>query len=454
MASGMSLLLPIYNLLLHTAGAGALGLLGRDMRRDAAFYDGRWGKLPMDRKPGGSPRIWLHAASVGETGGAVPIIRLLRDRLPGAAIFLTVGTLHGYRFARERIADTAFVLPAPLDFPNAVAGALRFMDPDVYAPVESEFWPNLFHALRRREIPTLLLNGRLSDRSTKRYALLGPLFRPIFKQFTHLAMHSAEDRKNALRLGADPGRTLVVGTSKYDGLAMRVNVVKASEWRELLDAGAASPVVVGGSLRGSECLELMRIFAAFRELHPGALGVFVPRHLERLPSMIEWLRKRALPFQLLSEIAAPGGKRTAPIVVVDRIGMLFELYALGDLVFCGGSIEPGIGGHNILEPAAWGKAVFYGPNIARVQRERACLDAAEAGFIVRDADDLLSAWTDWAGRLPELRARGDRARYAVARLAGAAERQVELIMEVLSEVLNEDSAPRGPARPRPDERNE
>jgi 3-deoxy-D-manno-octulosonic-acid transferase len=426
------MLFSIYNLFLNTVGIGVLLALRPKIMYDETFYNGRLGSFAPELVGGGSPRIWLHAASVGEVVGILPTISLLRDQLPQAALYLTVGTLYGFHFARKQVAGKACVLPFPLDFPWVLKKAFDSMKPDVYVAVESEFWPNLYHILRQRRITALLLNGHLSDRSTRRYSLWKPLFSPIFKQFRWLAMHSPEDRQNALALGADPKRVLVMGTAKYDGLSSRVNKQKAQEWRNVLDIPPSLPVVVGGSLRGSECVELLRVFHRLQVVEPKTVGIFVPRHLERLPSMIEWLKGQNIPFQLLSQITGSNGKRYAPIVLVDRIGILFELYALGNLVFCGGTLEP-IGGHNILEPAAWGKAVFYGPHVEKVYQERRFLESSGGSFLAEDAEDLLRQWTYWIQHLAELGERGESAREAIRRLEGVAARQVGLIIDALAE---------------------
>ncbi len=435
----MELAFGFYNLLLNSLGYGAFVLLRSRMKDDRRFWEGRAGKYEPEfssRDRTRTPRIWLHAASVGEAAGILPTVALLRDRLPDAGVYLTTGTVHGYRFAQKQAEGKATVLPFPMDFPHVLRRAFRTLRPDLYVATESEFWPNLFQELRSRRIPALLLNGHLSAKSTKRYKALGPLFLPIFRQFRRLAMHSPEDRQNALELGAAPERTIVLGTAKYDGLSMRVRPEAVESWRNLLGISSDSPVVVGGSLRGRECAELLGVFLELRSSNPNVTGIFAPRHLHRVSEMAEWLRRHDLPFQLLSDIEGNGRQRTAPVVLVDRIGILFDLYALGDLVFCGGSIEP-VGGHNILEPAAWGKAVFHGPHVEKVYQERRRLEAWKANFPVRDAADLLAQWRYWAGDPAGLKEHGERAREAVRSLEGVAARQVDLILKTLSETSSE-----------------
>lgn len=476
-----------YNLILNTLGCAAIPFVRSRSKGDPAFLRGRMGIYEPDRgtdphrpddpdragernraadpqqakKPnppdGRKPRIWFHAASVGEVTGAAPTVVAVRERLPEACLFLTVGTPQGFRFALSQLPSGVEVLPFPLDFPWSLGRAWRYIRPDLYVSFEGEFWPNLYRLLRENRVPAALLNGRLSDRSARRYGLFKSLFEPIFAQFERLAMHSEEDLRNVLTLGARADRAVVLGSSKYDGLAARVQPERVSYWRKVLNipgkfherfpegsperaAGAAPeiapepedvPVVVGGSLRRSECVRLLDIFQAVRDVEPRAVGIFVPRHLHRIPEMAQRLESLGAGFHLLSRLEAGTERRTFPIVLVDRIGILFELYGLGDLVFCGGTLEP-IGGHNILEPAAWEKPVFYGPHLQKVFYEHTILEEHGGSFPVESPEDLQRRWIHWIQRLPELRLHGSKAGEALRMLGGAAAKQTELIMNVLS----------------------
>lgn len=432
-----------YNLLLNSAGLGVIPFLWSKTREDPVFRKGRLGfysDYPVDSKDlrvepdasFGRPRIWFHAASVGEVTGAVPTLYALWDRLPGCAVFLTVGTPQGYRFARTQLPEWTKVLPFPLDFPWVLERAFSFIRPDLYVALESEFWPNVFCFLSKRAVPAILLNGRLSSRSARRYKLLGPLFNPVFEQFRSLAMLSEEDRQNVLSLGVKGERTLVLGSSKYDGLSLRAKTIDPSRWRKTLSLLPENPVVVGGSLRKDECSNLLEAFRAVVEKAPQAVGIFAPRHLERIESMVEWLKGRNMPFHLLSDLEVGREERRFSVVLVDRIGILFELYALGDLIFCGGTLEP-IGGHNIVEPAAWKKAVFYGPYLQKVFYEHTILQEFEGSFMAQDAQDLIRRWSYWIEHLPELEKYGRNAGEALKRLGGVAPKHVELIMSALLE---------------------
>jgi len=362
--------------------------------------------------------------------GAIPTIQETLTTYPKARLVLSVGTLMGYRSACSRVPPGVVVVPFPLDFPFALRRALEALRPSLFVSFESEFWPNLFKLLRERSIPAILLNGRLSARSLRRYRALRTIFGPVFRQFRWLAMNTESDRRHALAMGAPEDRTLVLGTSKYDGLFNRVNSDALTPWRHVMAIPSGAPVLVGGSLRRSECIGLLRIFRELASIEPGIIGIFVPRHLEQVPNMIRWLEGQAVPFHLLSRLERGEETRSASVVLVDRIGILFDLYGLGDLVFCGGTLEP-IGGHNILEPAAWGKAVFYGPNVQKVRDEHRALEERGAGILVQDEQDLLTRWKAWLSDLEGLKKKGEGGREAVRGLSGVAARQVRLVADVL-----------------------
>ncbi len=422
----------MYNLFLNSLGYGAVPYLWTKLRDDPGFFRGRLGFFDAGSPRQGKPRIWFHAASVGEVTGAIPTCHALKNELPGAAVCLTVGTPQGFRFARRQLPLDIQVLPFPLDFPWVLKRTFRVIKPDLYAAFESELWPNLFHLLKRKGVPAILLNGRISDRSAAAYRVLRPFFEPIFRQFQWLAMHAETDRVNAVSLGAPADRTLVLGSSKYDGLSSRVNSARVDYWREKLRISPHSPAVVGGSLRGMECIELLRVFRSLYALNSEAVGIFVPRHLHRIPAMVEWLQERGISYHLLSNLEKGSEERLSPIVLVDRIGILFDLYGLGSLVFCGGTLEP-VGGHNILEPAAWKKPVFYGPYLKKVEHEHRILQAFGGSFPVRDGEDLLDLWKYWIVHLPKLNIHGENAGRALESLSGAASRHIALIMNTLSE---------------------
>ena len=418
-----------YNLLLKSIEPKVIGLLSRSSLKDPQFKKGRLGCYDGLAVAGGKPRIWCHAVSVGEVAGALPTLRELGGRLPNAMIFMTTGTPQGLKSARAKLPSNVLAYPFPLDFSGCVSRAISVVQPDLFVNFETELWPNFFRELHNRKIPALLLNGRISSSSERFYRLIAPLFHPVFEQFTYMAMHSEEDRERILKLGAPPRKVFTLGSSKYDGLTSQARPERAEYWKTLLRIGN-NPVLVGGSLRGSETIELMRVFQRLKNSAPGLLGIFAPRHMKNIPGMSDWLQKENIPFDLLTEVENGSRPRMKPVVLVDRMGALFELYSVGSLIFCGGTFEP-VGGHNILEPAAWSKAVFYGPHLKKVLYEHRILRGFGASFIARDCEDLFLQWKKRLEDPCSLIKHGEAAFKSLSFFEGIVKKQVELILDSL-----------------------
>ncbi len=421
----------VYNFFLNTIESTVMDFLSRKSLMDLEFKRGRLGFYDGSAIGPGRPRIWCHAVSVGEVTGAIPTLAGLKTRLPNAAVSVSVGTPQGLKFARDQLPAGIPVFPFPVDFSNCVSRAISTIGPDLFINFETEFWPNFFHELNSRKIPALLLNGRILESSQRFYRLFSPLFRPVFDQFTYMAMHSWEDMERAVLLGAEPRKILTLGSSKYEALTRKACPDRADYWKKMLSIGNG-PVLIGGSLRGSESIELLRVFQRLSHFSTGLLAIFAPRHMKNIPKMSEWLARENIAYDLLTQIEGGSRARTAPVVLVDRIGALFDLYSAGDLIFCGGTFEP-VGGHNILEPAAWSKAVFYGPHLKKVLHEHRILRDFGGSFQALDPVDLFSQWKKWLGDMEGLRKSGEAAYRALNSFKGVVGRQVELILESLPE---------------------
>lgn len=378
------------------------------------------------------PRVWFHAASVGEVNGSLGVVRRLRSACPHADVFLSVGTPQGYRFARYHVPDGVRVFAAPLDVPWAVCRTISHLSPDLFVALESEFWPVLHWCLRKHHIPVVLLNGRVSEKSWRHYRRLSFFFGHVFRGIRWASVKGPEDKERLAALGVSTHRIVVMGSAKYDTLVDLADSAVVGAWRRCLEIPEGTPVLVGGSLRGAECLMLLEIFKRLKHDHPKLVGLFAPRHLDRVPQMIDWLEGHHVPYDVLSSfLSSTARPRRADCLVVDSIGHLFELYGLGDLVFCGGTLVP-VGGHNIVEPVAWAKTVFYGPYIDKVFEEHHVLSRHGVGIMIPDAETLYDRWRGLlaAGRLPEA---GDAAaRKALDELAGVADRQVAVLQRFLN----------------------
>jgi len=358
------------------------------------------------------PRILVHGVSVGEVKAAHSLVTLLEERHPGCEVVLSSSTPTGLEMARKLYPQNLAVrYPADLSF--VARRFLRALEPVLVILLELEVWPNFLRECSRRGTTVAVVNGRITEKSHGRYRLL----KHGLPEFGRISLFCAQTDEYAARfasLGIDPGRVCVTGNVKFDGL--RSGPVDAGEeLTRLVAPRAGTGVVVAGSTHEPEELYVAR---ALRRSLPGARLVLVPRHPPRCGDLVERLRAEGIAAQRLSELRAGATLDPRAPLIVDTIGELERVYALSDVVFVGGSLVPH-GGQNLLEPAAQGKPVLFGPHVHNFLPEAALLLAAGAARRVEDPAglerELVALFAD-----PEARARmGAAGVQAVAAQRGA-----------------------------------
>jgi 3-deoxy-D-manno-octulosonic-acid transferase len=382
-----------------------------------------FGWVPPPPVPRG--RFWVHAVSVGEVMAAVPLVQALRARWPAADVVVSTVTATGERVARARLGETAAMLTFPLDFRGAVRRTVRQVDPACFIALETELWPNLLRALREAKVPAVLANGRISDRSYRRYRWVRGLFRRVLRDIELFCMQSEEDARRIISLGAPPERVLVTGNLKMEAPSGDAGAEQL--WRRLLHLGQAPVVVAGSTHRGEETI----VLDAFQAVQPAADGVrlvLAPRHPERLDEVETLARSRGLPVVRRSRVSPGNG---APVVLLDTMGELASLYAVADVIFVGGSLVP-VGGHNVVEPALHAKAVLFGPHMSNFRDAAAMLLRADAAIQVGDGPALASALERLLGDAPARQALGQAAWRAVRAHQGACVRTIAALERVLA----------------------
>lgn len=378
-----------------------------------------------DTAPAAAPSVWIHSVSVGETLAAVPLVLALRRGHPEIPITVTTVTATGAHVAADRLASIATHRFFPLDLPGPVARAIEANRPRCFIAIETELWPNLLRALARRGVPVMIANGRVSDRSFRRYLRVRGLVRRMLSTVSVFAMRSAEDSRRIVALGADPDRVFVTGDLKTD--EPEPDSRAGARWRGLLDIAPNARVWIAGSThRGEEeaILDVHRLVCD--RLGPLVL-VVAPRHPERAPEVLRAARARGHSAIRRSEFPRP---RADAIVVLDTVGELAELYHLADVVFVGGSLVP-VGGHNVLEPALRRKPVLFGPHVSNVREGAHVLLEHGGGITVANPRELE---TQLVRLLSDDRLRhqiGETAREAVAARRGATVETVRLIERYL-----------------------
>ncbi|MBI5433318.1 MAG: 3-deoxy-D-manno-octulosonic acid transferase [Planctomycetes bacterium] len=338
--------------------------------------------LSLPRFDPARPRVLVHGVSVGEVKGAAPLVRALLEREPGLEVVISATTATGLEVARKTYPNLT-VVRYPLDLSLVTRRFLRALQPRAVVLMELEVWPNFLRSCNRAGAPVAVVNGRITPRSFERYRL----FRHTLPQFDRISIFCVQGEDYAERfraLGAAPERVIVTGNMKADGLKIGAVTPKA-ELVRLLSAPPGKPVIVAGSThRPEEKLVASAWLAGGRD----ARLVLVPRHPDRAAEVLGDLATLGLTGQLLTKLRA-GTETADPSLpaIVDTIGELESVYALSELVYVGGSLLPH-GGQNMLEPAAQGRAVVYGPHVHNFAQEAALLESAGAARRVADEVEL------------------------------------------------------------------
>jgi 3-deoxy-D-manno-octulosonic-acid transferase len=374
-----------------------------------------------------TPVGWIHAVSVGEAIAAAPIVEGLRQRWPALPLVVSTVTETGARVVRERYHGLACHRYFPLDFPGAARRVVASIAPAFFVGMETELWPNFLRVLAARGVPAMLANGRLSDRSFRRYRLVRGAMRRVLGDVTVFAMQSDEDARRVIALGALPERVVVTGNLKHEPLPDPAGA--ADLWHRLLGLAPGQPVWIAGSTHRGEDEAVLEAHRRARATHADLVLVLAPRHPERVGEVMKLVAASGVAG--IRRSALSGGRATeSPVIVLDTVGELAQLYSIADVVFVGGSLQA-LGGHNMLEPALRGKPVLFGPHTSNFREAATMLVDAGGGVVVRDAAELGTQLQRLLAD-PALRARqGAAAREAAASRHGACRTTLDLVARYL-----------------------
>jgi 3-deoxy-D-manno-octulosonic-acid transferase len=386
---------------------------------------GRQEKILADFKDG--PRVWIHAVSVGEVTAAAPIIASLKIKRPEGQIIFSTSTETGQEMARKFIKGADAFIYFPLDILYIVRKMIKLAKPDVFVLVETELWPNFLRVCESRRIKTLMVNGRISPRSYRRYRLTNIFWKRVLCNLDFAGMISEVDAERLKDIGMDSAKIKVLGNAKYDGLAAMVSPALREEITRRFNARENERFFVAGSTHEGEEKIVIDVYQEILKRYPDFKLIIVPRHIERTNDVLGILKQANLnDVIMLSDINNGRQRKDERIIVVDVIGELFKVYSLATIVYCGGSLVPK-GGQNILEAAAWGKVIFYGPSMEDFSQEKALLEDVGCGTTIKSADELLQGILQALENSEELQRRGDRGKSVVLANIGAAARYADLI---------------------------
>ncbi|MGB5096654.1 MAG: lipid IV(A) 3-deoxy-D-manno-octulosonic acid transferase [Porticoccaceae bacterium] len=421
----------LYSLLLYLLLPAVLLRLCWRARR-APDYGRRWGERFGWVAPLSGPVIWVHAVSVGETLAAAPLIRHLLVRHPRATLLVTTTTPTGSARVRALFGTSVAHCYAPYDFPDAVARFLRRVRPTLLVVMETELWPNLLHACAARGIPVVLANARLSARSARGYAKVKSLTAPMLRALTQVVAQTLADGERFLSLGLKPEQLQIAGNLKFDLDLSPELRARATALHAAWAGPRPRPVWLAASTHAGEDALVLAAHAEILRVLPAALLVLVPRHPERFAAVDGACRRAGFTIQRHSDAgtAATAGSVSAQtqILLGDTMGELLAFCGAADVVFVGGSLVP-VGGHNLIEPAAWGRPVLAGPYLFNFAEAAALLRAA-GGLRICTAAELAPAVIELLTE-PDYREKVGAAARAVAEANRGALARLTVVIEPL-----------------------
>jgi len=386
----------------------------------------------VSARTGEKPCLWIHAASVGEIQAARPLVKECREQWPDLDIAISTQTSSGQEMAKKHFPD-CLALYYPLDFSWVAAKVLDRIRPSLIVLVEREIWPNFVTAASRRNVPIVQVNSRLSESSLRAYRRLRPILGPALRSISHFVTQS-EQYADRLRLLAVPAeRIAVTGNLKYDGVPMSIPEEERRRLIGEMGLEADEPALVCGSIHPPEVRPVIEACLRVRSSEPGLRLILAPRHLERVPEIEKVLSDAGETFVRKTELvqqAEPRGVARDKVIIVDTIGELRAVYSLATVVFVGGTLIP-IGGHNILEPAALGKPVVFGPHIFAQAADAEAFVSESAAIQCADQEVLAKQLCRLFNDPSAARDMGRQAQTVLRTHQGAARKTVEALTQYL-----------------------
>lgn len=373
--------------------------------------------------------VWIHGASVGEIVATSPLVKQIRKEMPGRPILVSAFTVGGYDMAKQIIPEADAIIYFPLDLPFVSESLVKRIKPGVFMPVETELWPNFLRSLRERHIPVMMVNGRISEKSVKTYRYMYGIWDDILNTVTRFCMQSSIDADYIASLGADKSKIFVTGNTKFDQTYAEVTDEDLKNYRQQLGIEGAYPVIVAGSTHPGEEKALFRVFKEVRKNFKDARLLIAPRKPVRSAEIAKLAESNGFDVGYRSKMLEHGAE-THSVVMLDTIGELGRIYAVGDLVFVGGSLAT-TGGHNVLEPAAHAKPILVGPNMQNFKDSYALLSKVGACKMVKNVEELISETLDILQNDERRQKMGDAAWRVIQENRGADVRSIAYLKDLM-----------------------
>jgi 3-deoxy-D-manno-octulosonic-acid transferase len=340
-------------------------------------------KMVGDEKP-----LWIHAASVGEVLGSLPVIDGIRQGKPQLPILLSTMTATGNDMATKRASGVRATTFFPLDHPLAVRRVISLVNPRAFLMAETEIWPNFLMELGRKGIPVLLFNGRISTRSLQWYKRFRLLLNSPLAAISAFCMQSSLDAQRIIEIGANPERVTVTGNIKFDQSPPKITPVEKEALRETLSLQADQPILIAGSTHRGEEQFMLKVYRQLSPEYPDLVLILAPRHLERTREVEILLKREKIAWKRRSQLRPGSNRGDVKVILLDTLGELAKFYSIGTLIFVGGSIVR-VGGHNILEPLFFKKPVLFGPFMDNFREISDDVVKRGAGIRIRESGEMV-----------------------------------------------------------------
>ncbi|OED42511.1 3-deoxy-D-manno-octulosonic acid transferase [Endozoicomonas sp. (ex Bugula neritina AB1)] len=422
----------IYSILLYLASPIVMGRLFIRARKSPAYGLRKAERFGFFRwRPDGKSVIWIHSVSVGETIASAPMVNALKQLYPNHQILITTMTPTGSDQVKKIHGESVAHVYAPYDLPDAVHRFIKAVSPEVAIIIDTELWPNTIAACHQRNIPVILVNARLSERSAKGYGKLGRLTRNMLQQISTLAAQDQEGGQRFIELGLSPSHLSVTGSVKFD-LDVSPNILAAGKvlrqrWQNSMEGDVR--LLIAASTHEGEDQKILNAFKEVRASDQRIRLILVPRHPERFDTVFSLIRQNDLEVVRHSE--GSEASLDTQVILGDTMGEMMTLFAASDIAFVGGSLVE-TGGHNMLEPAALNLPVLSGPHVFNFAEISSSLEKAGGLKLVQNESELAEAVLFLLGNQQACSEMGDNAQAFVDANRGALQRTLDIISNSLS----------------------
>jgi 3-deoxy-D-manno-octulosonic-acid transferase len=390
----------------------------RWLKEKFGFFNFQLFRLGEPAAAGNSKLIWIHAVSVGEAIASLPLLEKLKVRYPSVSLVLSTITDTGQKVAMEKAPEGTKVIYLPFDLNFILKRTLKNIQPNLFITIETELWPNLLMTLKKRKIPAVVMNGRISDDSFKGYKKIKFFMRSIIDCVDLFCMQDAVYAGRIKDLGAQEEKIRVIGSFKFD----TVPSLNIPEWTKPL----SHPVIIAGSTHRGEEELIISIFEKLKNDFPDLNLIIAPRHPERFREVEELVKAKGLSCTKRTQLS--GDPPIHQIIILDAVGELASVYGVSDVAVIGGSFI-GHGGQNLLEPAFWGKPIICGPHMENFPFAKEFYEKGAA--IETDSSSLCEKLKELLQSPEKRKSMGNKAKDLYNEKAGAVERAMKEIERFL-----------------------